>query len=338
MNIPVNTTAKNILIFGDIHADDVFEGKHKNYAENTITVFKSILKKTAERKPDIVFLMGDLVGVRPGRSKVRTRIYLQALIGFIRALGPEVVILKGNHDYAEDSDYDFLNGIGVFTSPSNLGHTYDINTTGNKEDTLRFHLRDFGKENMKLELDTNKDGINIVLAHNEFYIEGAEYRRRSEGAFELTKHTPFYGADVILSGHIHQPSPHIEDFNTLTGVQTAFVNLGCPTRPSSAENYNEVWLIEFKYEEGNWHFNPEPFELEPASNVFLKQDTMFEEVKAEMEAYDKDRRLSLDTVLTTILESGPNLLNVREQIQRIPAARQESKDKALALLEQASSI
>lgn len=338
MAIVTNTKASRILIIGDLHADDVYEGKHKNYLQNTFDVMGDILRVVAERKPSLVVLAGDLVGVRPGRSKVRTRMYLQRLISFIRALGPDVIVVKGNHDYAEDSDYDFLHGIGVFKSPVDVGHAYDVVLSDKPDDRLRLHLRDYGKEYLPLELEGNEAGVNIVVAHNEFYIEGKEYRRRSDGALELIHHTPFYGADVVLSGHIHHPSPTIEDFTTLTGVQSAFVNLGCPTRPSAAENYNQVWLVELAFDtETSWSFNPIPFELKPADEVFVKSSDMFQEVKAQLEAYDQQRRLSLDNVLNTILESGPNVLDVKEQIKRIPSARQEAKDKALALLAQASS-
>lgn len=334
----IYTDVNKVLVIGDTHFDDVYEGRHKNYYQNTIDVMVQILKVIAERKPDLVVLAGDLIGVRPGKSKVKTRTYLQQIIGFIRSLGKKVIVVKGNHDYAEDSDYDFLSNIGVFTSAKSLLYQVDIVPKDSKpDDRLRIHLRDYGKENLALDIEDNKEGVNIVVAHNEFYIEGREYRRNGAEAIELSKHTPFFGADVILSGHIHEPSPSIEDFTNLEGESTAFINLGCPTRPSYSEQYNQVWFIEFEYKkEKSWDFNPIVIDLVPSDKIFNKKNELFEEVENQILNFDKQRRLDLDTVMTTLLEMGPNTLNIREQIRRIPAVREKAREKAIEYIELAS--
>lgn len=332
-------SGRRVLVIGDLHFDDVYEGKHLDYLKNTITVMTLIHNQIAKYRPDVVVLAGDIVGVRPGRSKVRTNIYRARIINFIKSLGPVVIALKGNHDFAEDADYNLMAETGVFVAPKKINYVADVIPGKNSEHNLRLHLLDYKQEEHKLELDTNEQAANIVIAHNEFYIENREYRRRSDDAIELVKHIPFFGTDMVLSGHIHEPSPQPETYTALDGNTQTFVNLGCPSRPSKAEKYNEVWFMMFDFDEEEMIWEPKPLiiELQNSDKVFNDDEGMFGDIEEQVDNFRAEHRERLDNVLDILLSKQPLNLDFKEQVQALSQASDEGKAKAIKYLETASN-
>lgn len=341
-NVTTYKNVRKITVIPDLHLDDVFEGKHINYQQDTIDTMTLVLNYVIKEKPDLVVLVGDVIGVRPGRSRVKTRTYLAQIITFLENLAPNVIVLKGNHDISLDSDFDFLEKIKTIKTVREVGSEIDINPTGKQDDVLRLHLRDYGAEKASLNIKGSEAGTNIVIAHNDFYIAGQEYRRHSDSAIDLTKQTQWRKADMVLSGHIHTPSQELEQYHVLgdtTDDPHIFLNLGCPSRPSHAELYNASWIVTLSKSdtdaEGNWNSKFDFLELKDYHEVFTKESTIVSELTEQLETYTEEHNLDLQNTIDTLMQYGPQSRDIKEQIDTVISATPEARTKAKNFIDQA---
>lgn len=344
-NLPTALPFKKVLVFGDTHFDDVFNGQHVDYQQSTLEVMEQIINIYKKEKPDAVILAGDLIGVATGRSKIKSRQYLKSVVQFLTVLGGRnrtLYVVKGNHDYNVESDYNFLSGIGVFNAPEEGDDVLYLNPDPEKspDNQLFIHLRNYNQENnllMNPEEDSKEyhqaksDGINVVVAHNDFFIKGQEEGYHNpDTAFELQAHSPFYGADIILSGHIHLPSLQTQTFKNPLGETVSFLNLGCPTRPSSSETYNKVWytVLEFDEQDKTWDYTPKIMELKDFREEFVNSDDLvasMQKLAGDDLATDKER---LEEVLSLLRSDNLMSEDSIRQIDLITVASQQERDLA----------
>lgn len=327
------------LFFGDIHADDRFKGRHLNYWENVIDVTERILDIVNREKPDFVVLVGDLFGVRRGVATLKDRNALLYMAKFLQSL-PNCVVLKGNHDYAEESDYEFLSNLGVFYSTKQIDGKIEF-THPKSEQPCLIHCVDYGSEYNALSID--KDASNIGAMHNEFYVTGKEQQIHSEGAIELSSRPNFFGLDLIFSGHIHQPTAGMIDFQFQDGFDSAFINLGCPSRPSHAELYDEVWYtaVEFIPNEDNTEryvgFRQEIMKLRPYTEVF-DQDADYIEDFEDESLEERFKKEKLEEILGSMVTTNMGSDDFLQQVDALTFVDDEVKGIAKKYLNMALNI
>ena len=352
-NLPTPKDYKKVLVFGDTHFDDAFNGQHVDYQASTLEVMEQIIGIYQAEKPDAVVLAGDLIGVATGRSKIKSRRYLKSVVQFLSAIGgatDSLYVVKGNHDYNVESDYNFLSDIGVFIAPTDDSDVLYLKPDDQPENQLFLHLRNYNQENKLLMnqeedakdyLQAKSDGVNVVVAHNDFYVKGqVEGYHDEDTAFELTQHSPFYGSDIVLTGHIHLPSLSTQSYKNTIGESCSFLNLGCPTRPSSTETYNKCWYVSLEYseEEQMWDYQPHVMELKDFREEFIMTDDLLKNMKKIAEkdvAEDKER---LEEVLDLLRNDNLSVDDSLQQIDLITVASQEERDLAKSYINRAKEL
>ena len=327
---------KKIVKIGDLHYDDVYQGRHVSYWENVMDVTERIRAVIATEKPDLVIYMGDLIGVRRGVATLRDRNALLYLIKFLKE-HPNVVVLKGNHDYGEVSDYEFLAEIGAFKSSRQINNIVELSHP-NASKPVYVHCIDYGQEYEPITIQEN--GYNVGAVHNEFYVQGKEFAITSKGAIELTTMKNFFGLDLIASGHIHEPSALI-DFNFQDGFDSAFVNLGCPTRPKHNEMYDHTWYLVLEFQEAeegvlDLGFRLEALTLKPYNQVFRPKEDFLEELEEDdMDDFTGVQKGKLAEILGSLVTTNMGSDDFFSQIDNILVASPESKDMAKQYLRKA---
>lgn len=185
--IPKEFENFKILQLSDLH-DKEF-GKQNIY----------LIKKIKSLNPDIIVVTGDMLL----RKKVNYNIFLN--LAKILSKHYRIYVSLGNHEqrirFKDKRIYRFLkdlksmgivvlnNGKAEFIKKNSHINIYGLRIN------LKYYRYRFFKKNMELESNEilnklgilNKSEFNILLAHNPLYFK--EYKR--------------WGADLILSGHIH---------------------------------------------------------------------------------------------------------------------------------------
>lgn len=330
---------KSVMSIGDIHFSDVFKGKHISYIENCSWVLKQITNKLKEERPAALTLAGDLIGWTETNIKDREMLSL-----FIRVLKEwnqicPVYCLRGNHDIKGYPDFNLFAELGLIITSTACGGYFDY--YANETDEIpqaRYHMLDYKSEGRKLDLHSNPEVSNIALVHNNFTVSGATNWYQEHDGIELAMQTNLYGVDLVIAGHIHNPSPNIIS-TTLGDKQCMLFYPGCPTRPIKDKNiWESCWYLHVKYDEAAKACDiiPEEFKLRPSSEIFYSdEDFIDDEEKTEDDIQEELRKENLKTILGDLMKyrmQGGNLYN---QIDIIPNASQEAKDKAKEYLQKA---
>lgn len=335
-----SVSGSGVLIVGDLHFSDVYTGKHKNYLKNCFDALAKIRNRVLETKPAAVVFLGDVVGVNEGN--VRSREVLNQLCSFFREIGEvsKVFCVRGNHDFnGSFPEFQFLSGLKLFETSASSDGYFDFFGTGKSRDNgdapeVRFHLMDYGSENMKFDL-APEPAVNIVLGHNNFTIQGLTNWYQAHGGIELGTMENMQGIYMMISGHIHNPSPQIISTNMLVGGSCLLFYPGCPTRPSLEKNmYESTWFVEFKYDEdtGNTNYDAIEFPLSPISETFYSNEDFVEE-KSEEELAEMERTTALKDVLDDILKCRIAQGDLVGQVKMIPNASEEAKAMAAQYLQ-----
>ncbi|MEC2463567.1 metallophosphoesterase [Bacillus cereus] len=333
-------SGQKLMVFGDPHADEKFQGRHINYWENFMEVADRISAIVHQEKPDIVVIAGDLVGVRRGVSTLQDKNALLFLAKWLLSL-PNAVVLRGNHDYNETSDYEFLSELGVFKASKQIENMIEF-THPEAETPCFVHLVDYGQENELLDIQSN--AYNIGIMHNEFYVKGKEQQFHGETAIELTTKKNFYGLDMIMSGHIHTPTQgDMIDFTFQDGFESGFLNLGCPSRPGHGELYDQVWymVLEYRQRDGSnitdMRYRQEPFALKPYTEIFRPNDDFIESIqdKELLDDHSGIQKGRLEEILSSIATTNLGSDDFFRQIDCIQVASEEAREIAKKYLSMA---
>lgn len=322
-----------VMILGDLHFSDVFTGKHVNYLAECMWVLNKITEKIEERRPCAVVLGGDLIGW--SETNIKNREVLSWFCKILRqwnAVCP-VYSVRGNHDMKGFPDFQFIADFGLILTSSACGGYFDYYGYESQEvPEVRFHLVDYKDEDRKLDLLEGTS--NIVLAHNNFTINGVTTWYAEHDGIELGLHQAFCGVDMVISGHIHNPSPDIYAAQMPNGGSCMLFYTGCPTRIIRDHNpYESCWYVFISYdkESGQTDINPEPFELQPLSEIYYSDDSFINE-KSEEELQSEIRKAALKDVLGDIMKYRMNTGDPLEQVMRIPNATDAAKEMACSYL------
>lgn len=333
-----NVYGEKGLVYGDLHLSDRFTGRHKNYLANCFSVMIDIEKQCEECKPSFIVFLGDLVGLH--ERNIRNRQVLLQICTFFNKLnvmtGGNVFVVKGNHDTGDFPEYQFLSGLGYFKTMKDCeGGFFDYYSSKEApEPEIRFHLIDFGSEKRELEVLGGNAG-NIALGHNNYTIPGYTNWYNEHDGIELSRLSNLVGVDMLISGHIHNPSPELISTEMVGGGTCALFYPGCPTRPSVDQGkYESVYYMKFEYSESdkatNW--DALDFVLEPAENLFFQDDEFLDDLDEDA-IEEKMRVEALHEVLGDILRCRMTAGNVFNQVRAIPNASDEAKDIACGYLQ-----
>lgn len=329
-----------VLVFGDLHLSAQYKGTHNDYYQSCIKVMLRILE-IVEKEGDVgaVFLLGDVFGVK--ERNIRDFNFRLLVTSFfqqlnIRARG-NVFSVRGNHDFGDSPDFYHFEQINLLKNPDYVD--YYAPSGGVPE--VRFHFVNYGYEDRKLDLGTDPNTGNVVLAHNDFQIPGLTAWYGGENVIELKKHTPFVGIDLVLSGHIHTPSPellpfHIGDAAAMDGGDAAHLfYLGCPTRVSERIDDCYYAVFEVNEENANTDFNLKEFGLWPVEEEFLSAEGTVDEVLSETEVEDASTRERRTKFYEELRDNSILGGDVRSQIEAMPDTTDRIRSIALEYYDKA---
>lgn len=309
-----------ILVFGDLHFSSTFEGKHKNYQEECYNNMYRILDIVKENIPCSVFFLGDLCGV--SERNIKDRQFLTRVLMFFGSLyhitKGKVFSVKGNHEMGDFSDFDLLLGVGYIKNPEYVDYI------GDEETELRFHFVNYGDETKKLKL--HDTASNVVLGHNDYYIDGVTNWYSAKAGVELKKLSNFNGVELVFSGHIHIPSEEMLYTNLPNGESVGLFYTGSPSRV--AERFDDCWYVVFEYDATtkSTGYDAKLFGLCPHEEIFYKEEDFNLEEQPEKTEEERHNE-ALDIVIEEVLNSRIVTGDLFRQIDIIPGTEEE---KAIA--------
>lgn len=317
-----------VLVFGDLHFSDVFTGKHKDYLVNCTDVLGRITKLVNEREPKIVVFLGDLVGWN--ETNIKNREILSLFCEFFMKLKTEkIYVLRGNHDMKGYPDYQFLLKLGIVEEIPYFDYY------GNNGLDTRFHFVNYGEETQLLDIVDQQGVSNVVFAHNNFTVEGMTTWYADHDGIELASLQSFGHVDMVVSGHIHNPSPELIEVDMYSGQSCYLFYPGCPTRPIKlANNYDMCWAMSFRYnsDKGCMDFDMIPYDLTPCTELYYGDDEYIED-KSPEELEDELRKEQLADVLSDIIKYRMVGGDLMQQIENIPNASDGAKKVAREYLQ-----
>lgn len=324
-----------VMIVGDLHFSDVFTGKHKDYLENCCWVMGQITKKLEDEKPSALVLAGDLIGW--SETNIKSREVLSMFIKVLKEWNSvcPVYAVRGNHDMKGYPDFNFLEELGMIITSAECEGYFDYYATDDaSKPEVRFHLVDYKQESRPL--DIHEDCSNIVIGHNNYTIDGVTTWYRDHDGIELGMLSNFTGVDMVISGHIHNPSPEIYSVQMIDGKSCMLFYVGCPSRPireGSGYSYDSCWYVFLRYnaEEQMTDIVTDEFKLKPAEEVFYQDDTFIEEATQE-QIEESVRQEALKNVLGDLLVYRMNQTDPISQVENIPNASEEAKKVAINYL------
>lgn len=242
------------VVIADLH--------NKRYGKNN----EILLAAIREKKPDMIWIAGDILTAKPGKT-------MEPAICFLRELAKEFPIYYGNGNHesrlklypqtygnmAEEYGQALAEmGIAPLVNSHVNLEEYGITVYGAeiaKRYYKRFQQEGMGREYLKRILgEPDNSRFTILLAHNPDYFP--DYAQ--------------WGADLTVSGHVHGGvvrvpiwgrgviSPGMRLFPKYDGgifreggkVMLLSRGLGMHTIPVRVFNPGELWVVELKPEEG----------------------------------------------------------------------------------------
>lgn len=323
-----------LLAEGDMHIEDIYRGQHVNYQENSYWCMQNTLDLIKQEKPDLYVNTGDFIGVRNNVARLEDRVMLRRTAQWLEDMKIPRIINTGNHDmFGNDhtNDYLLLSSLRYFYTPDQIaddnGNVVRLVSEYLDEDGKPFeiyvHFVKYGDEFKKL--NPVKDAVNVAITHNDFKVGALSYTQNPD-AIDLVEHEPFFGMDVIVNGHIHNPSSR-ETFKTRNGMDCTFINVGSKARPKRSEDYNKVFYVIVGIRL-NALGKPEPYfresliELKPADEIFISKtssETLESTLKTDLE--DDGLGAVLD-VLKDFNWSGVSMVKRVEALSIEPAVKE----------------
>ena len=329
-----------ILVFGDMHLSCTYEGSHREYLRECYENMDNILNKVlySKEKVSAVFFLGDVIGVN--ERNLKDRQFLLRVVLFFRKLneltGGNIYSVKGNHDKGDFTDFDFLVSLDLIKNPDYVDY-YGLTEGEYAEGTLnglevRFHFVNYGDE--ERELSIPEGCSNVVLGHADYVVDGVTDWYLHKGGVKVSRLGNFVGVDLIISGHIHNPSSS----TISTNIGNHEIELFYPGSPSrTSERYNDCWYIYFMYSDSDkvTNYNAKLFGLRPVDEVFYPKEDLVSSVSDE-ELVDKEQSERLISFIKEIMDCKATSGDLESQIKSIPWVSNEAKEIACKYLRNAT--
>lgn len=321
---------KKVLVFGDPHFSGVYQGTHIDYQKNCADVMHSILEKVRNEEDDVaVIFLGDVIGVK--ERNIKDHRFLAMVFHFFKMLNEltngDVLSVRGNHDFGEYPDFALLESLNLIKNPDY------IDFMPNGEDIeARFHIVNYGDEYRELDLANDESISDVILGHNDYTIEGVTDWYGGHNVIDVKSMHNFVGAQLIISGHIHTPSPEIYETFIGSDHPISLYYPGCPTRVS--ERYDDCYYVKFEYDGNGTEMSCLEFGLPPASEIFHEKVEVDNEEVAPEESLRNER---LTDILAEIREKKIFNGDIESQVKAVPHATEEAKELALEYLSRANN-
>lgn len=312
-----------ILIYGDIHLNSKNYGAHVNYPVESLHYFKTITDKVEELKATHLIGLGDLTYGRFHALEYREAVEKELRKQYSLVNGNRYE-LKGNHDKATYgmTEYEYYINKGLLKKSTNL-----------KIGNVNISMVDYNQCFQSPILDaSNKDEINIVLAHNFFKFSDTRIANYGN-AIELDYFTKWFGVDYLISGHIH----NTEMFEGVivkgnNGHPMVVHYPGAMTRPSYREGYmdeNGTLIMLTIRDNGEMQYDIISiplWSLDKSFNLHIKEEE--KEKKEEKER----RRVDISDIVEQLDKHERNIGNPEDIIEAMQGIDGRYKKKAIELL------
>lgn len=198
-----------IALFSDIHAN--------------LPALEALFANMAERRPDAVYCLGDLVGYNVWPNEV---------INEIRRRG--IPTIAGNYDFGVGRNSDDC-GCAYKTEAERANGAISISYT-NKivGDDERAYLRSL-PAHVRVEFRLHQDKLNLLLVHGSPR-RNNEYLFQDRDEKSMLRIMQDADADVLCCGHTHKPYHRI--FQTSSGENRSYrhaINIGSVGKPKDGD-------------------------------------------------------------------------------------------------------
>lgn len=319
-----------IGFIGDLHLSDRVTGRHKDYLANCVEVMDKITETIVSQKLTHLFLCGDLFGTREHTLKTMEAraLFFSKFSLWREYLNGNVYSIRGNHDESsKTTDFDVLAATQIIKVTPSTGYAF-VDIGG-----YRVHMIDYGHDNAEIQLDPEKS--NIAVMHSYLQIPGKIDLTNIKGAVNLSSLVNLKGVDLVVGGHYHEPSRY--QATTIEDKPVNLIYVGCPTRPSASDVWNETFmLVATSTEDGS------NYELHESAIVFnlCPIEDLLKPVKDKVE--DVEESISRTMMVEAVLNDLQNYHIMgggayRERLESMRSVDSEAVDLCLKYIDQVQS-
>jgi len=312
------------LIVGDLHVSDKYSGKHVDYAQNSIDAMSMIIDEVRNNNITHLFFLGDLVGVGDSDKWLRSREFLLFTMQWLQELNRltdgNVYSVTGNHDMdGKLTDFNVFSTLGYIKQPSHV----DLGEA-------RFHIVNYGDEHRRIDVAVSK--YNVALTHANLQVEGLTNWFRADGGIGLSTLNNFKGVNLVVGGHIHNPSPRIIT-TSIDGEEISIFYPGNITRPKVDNDWDKCFGVVVLSDDDMVSLEQVVFNLRPCSEIF---SNTFDDM-GDSEKVNLDNPIINIEELSKVL-SELQMYNIgggsdyKSQIMRVAGIDREAADVALEYL------
>lgn len=315
-----------IGVYGDLHLNSKNYGAHNDYARESIDYLSKITEITRKRGLTHLIGCGDFSYGRFNTLEYRLSVEenLKAQLEITQGNHYE---LMGNHDVAGYgmTERQYYIEKGLLKPSTNL-------TIG----CANINMVDYG-QSMKADVNICDDTehINIIIAHDYFKFANTQLANFGK-AIELDNFERWFGADIIIAGHIHK----ILDFAGFiqkNGMshQCEVHYLGCMMRPAYREGFmddiGEVMVMTV-YDTGRIDYDIEKIKLWALSDSF----NLVKKEEDKERKIEKSNRVDISDVVRQLDSHDRNVGNPEDIIAGMTDIPEKYKEKAIELLKAAN--
>ena len=319
---------------GDLHFTDRQVGKYEDYFAMCQEIGARISDTIIAEGLTHLFIGGDIVGVSSGDNTMKThtaRLWLiQLFAQWSQLLNGNLYTIRGNHDGgASTCDFDLLIG-------SMLVKHCDMVDVG----AYRIHMFDYGADDKVPNIDSEK--INVALMHSHFTVENKTNFIPFQGGVELSDMANLKDCDIVVCGHIHNPSLGYIPTN-IQGNDVMLIYPGCPTRAKASDNWDKTSMLVLETNEENGEIVTEQkivtFNLQPKAE--LLKETIADGTIQGID--ENEENITNIEDLERILNDLNNFQiggtgSYKEQLERLAGLNKPAADLAMKYIEKAEAL
>lgn len=327
-------TGNKILVFGDLHLSNRKQAKHVDFERESLEAMAKIEQIVSQEQPSAIFLLGDLIGYAD--TVLTHGDFYTKVLNFFQDLNRQthghVFVVRGNHDMANRTEYDTLEGINYIKNPKQVDWFATRSKEKGEAPNMRFHIMNYGEYAEPIDKADSDETTDCVLGHFDYRVNGVTYWGSYDNDSDVLEEVKTYaelpelsnlkGVRLLISGHIH--TSYLEGIDTnIYGEPITLFYLGCPTRASGTDDYDECGYAIAEVNSENlieWTF--ESWQLRPLDEVFE------EEVEKDDTTLSVEDSAKLDAIISQIGYIGNRAMTVQEQIDNLNFFSEGSREIA----------
>lgn len=255
------------LIVGDPHISDKYSGKHVDYFRDCVEFLENVTNTMEQEGTTHLILTGDLIG-RTTEKNLQSRDSLLFMMKILQKWNEmtqgQVYSIRGNHDFAKNlTDFEIFVSMGLIKTADYL----DVGS-------IRFHLIDYGQHQRQITVDPEM--YNVAIMHTNLQVEGqTNWFRGGNDGVELSTLENLYGVELVIAGHIHNPSTRLVE----TSIRDKSIKLFYPgnaTRPRYEPNiWTKCFFVKFSTDDEGTEVGYVEIKLRESNEIF---QTTFDDI------------------------------------------------------------